>query len=46
VRPATHGTVPKLEGSITLQFSDASNALMTYTIGGKPYARLITRFLF
>jgi N-acetylmuramoyl-L-alanine amidase len=39
-------TVPKLEGAITMQFSDASNALMTYTIGGKPYARLITRFLF
>lgn len=39
-------TVAKLEGSMTLQFSDASNALMTYTIGGKPYARLITRFLF
>jgi N-acetylmuramoyl-L-alanine amidase len=39
-------TVPKPEGSITLQFSDASNALMTYTIGGKPYARLVTRFLF
>jgi N-acetylmuramoyl-L-alanine amidase len=39
-------TVAKLEGSITLQFSDASNALMTYTIGGKPYARVVTRFLF
>lgn len=39
-------TIAKLEGSMTLQFSDASNALMTYTIGGKPYARLITRFTF
>jgi|GEM_PF-3991113 len=36
-------TTAKREGSFTLQFTDASRAVMTYTIGTETTSRLITR---
>jgi N-acetylmuramoyl-L-alanine amidase len=36
-------TTVKREGSFTLQFTDASNAIMTYTLGGNTLTRQITR---